>query len=101
MQLPPHRGRPHKARDQGRWAALSPHAARKDGARVVQATADGTASQQWQLRPQTGGVFLVVNRNSGKVLDVRGGSTADGVALIQYHDTGGSNQRWTFHRVTG
>lgn len=37
---------------------------------------------------------------SGKVLDVSGGSTADGAALIQYRDTGGSNQRWTFHRVT-
>jgi hypothetical protein len=72
-----------------------------DGARVVQTTADGRASRQWQLRPQTDGVFLVVNRNSGKVLDVSGGSTADGVALIQYRDIGGSNQRWTFHRVNG
>ncbi|WP_207921231.1 hypothetical protein [Micromonospora sp. KC721] len=33
--------------------------------------------------------------------NVSGGSTADGVALIQYRDTGNSNQRWTFHRVTG
>jgi len=41
----------------------------------------------------------VVNRHSGKVLDVSGGSTADGAVLIQYRDTGGSNQRWTFHPV--
>ncbi|MER6069631.1 family 43 glycosylhydrolase [Streptomyces sp. NPDC001817] len=72
-----------------------------DGARVVQMTADGRTSQQWQLRPQTGGEFVLVNRNSGKVLDVSGGSTADGAALIQYRDNGGSNQRWTFQRVTG
>jgi hypothetical protein len=72
-----------------------------DGARVVQATADGRRSQQWKLRPQTGGVFAVVNRNSGKVLDVSGGSTADGAALIQYRDVGSSDQRWTFQRATG
>ncbi|MER7569460.1 hypothetical protein ABTZ93_42290 [Streptomyces sp. NPDC097941] len=34
-----------------------------NAARVVQANADGRSSQQWQLRPQTGGVFAVVNRN--------------------------------------
>ncbi|WP_234360398.1 RICIN domain-containing protein [Streptomyces sp. DSM 15324] len=44
---------------------------------------------------------MVVNRNSGKVLDVSGGGTADGAALIQYRDTGGTSQRWSFHRVTG
>ncbi|MFC5637350.1 RICIN domain-containing protein [Streptomyces bullii] len=72
-----------------------------DGAAVVQRTADGRTSRQWQLRPQTGGEFVLVNRNSGKVLDVKGGSTADGVALIQYRDVGSSDRRWTFHRVTG
>ncbi|WP_327348880.1 RICIN domain-containing protein [Streptomyces europaeiscabiei] len=30
------------------------------------------------MRPQTGGEFTLVNRNSGKVLDVKSGSTADG-----------------------
>src|SRR6185312_14458432 len=71
-----------------------------DGARVVQATPDGRASQQWQLRHLSGGVFQVVNRNSGKVLDVNSGSTADGAALIQYADRGSTNQQWTFRRVT-
>jgi len=42
----------------------------------------------------------VVNRNSGKVLDVNSGSTADGAALIQYADRGSTNQQWTFRRVT-
>jgi len=67
----------------------------------VQSTADGRTSQQWRLRPLTGGAFTVVNRNSGKVLDVSGGSTADGVALIQYSDRGSTNQQWTFRRVGG
>ncbi|MGQ4434401.1 RICIN domain-containing protein [Streptomyces sp. SAS_260] len=43
---------------------------------------------------------MVVNRNSGKVLDVSSGSTADGAALIQYSDRGSTNQQWTFRRVT-
>ncbi|WP_055715974.1 RICIN domain-containing protein [Streptomyces torulosus] len=81
-----------------RWKN-APNAA--DGARVVQATADGRTSQQWQLRPQTGGAFAVVNRNSGKVLDVSGGSTTDDAALIQYRDVGSTNQRRTFQRATG
>ncbi|MEV5440159.1 RICIN domain-containing protein [Streptomyces sp. NPDC052682] len=76
----------------GSWTA--------DGAAVVQMTADGRRTRQRQPRPQAGG-FVLVNRNSGKVLDVRGSSTADGVALIQYRDVGRSHQRWTFHRVTG
>jgi hypothetical protein len=72
-----------------------------DGAAVVQTTGvsgNGTASQQWQLRPVAGSTtaFTIVNRNSGKVLDVTGASTADGAALIQYADRGSANQRWVF-----
>ena len=37
---------------------------------------------------------MLVNRNSGKVLDVTGRSTADGAAIVQYRDTGGTNQQW-------
>ncbi|MFC8358588.1 RICIN domain-containing protein [Streptomyces griseorubiginosus] len=40
------------------------------------------------------GPFKLVNRRSGKVLDVSGSSTADGGAVIQYTWTGGANQRW-------
>jgi hypothetical protein len=36
-----------------------------------------------------------VNRNSGKVIDVNGASTADGAAVIQWTDHGGNNQQWT------
>ena len=72
-----------------------------DSAAVVQTTGvsgNGTASQQWQLRPVAGSTtsFTVVNRNSGKLLDVTGASTTDGAALIQYADRGSANQRWVF-----
>lgn len=40
------------------------------------------------------GAFKVVNRNSGKVLDVSSSSTANGGAVIQYTWSGSANQRW-------
>lgn len=36
----------------------------------------------------------IVNRHSGKVLDVNGASTADGAAIIQWPWTGATNQQW-------
>ncbi|GHH89735.1 RICIN domain-containing protein [Streptomyces capitiformicae] len=40
------------------------------------------------------GTYRVVNRKSGKVLDVSGASGADGAAVIQWPSTGGTNQQW-------
>lgn len=40
-------------------------------------------------------VFQVVNRNSGKFLEVLGASTADGAAVGQWGDTNNATQRWT------
>lgn len=40
------------------------------------------------------GTFRLVNRKSGKVLDVSGASSADGAAIIQWPSTGGTNQQW-------
>ncbi len=40
------------------------------------------------------GAFRVVNRNSGKVLDVSGASGADGGAVIQWPWSGAVNQQW-------
>ncbi|MGI5459104.1 family 43 glycosylhydrolase [Streptomyces sp. CA-249302] len=38
--------------------------------------------------------YTLVNRNSGKCLDVDGGSTADGANVFQWTCNGGSNQKW-------
>jgi hypothetical protein len=43
----------------------------------------------------------VTASHSGLLLDVSGGSTADGSKIIQWSDTGGTNQRWRLARVTG
>jgi len=40
--------------------------------------------------------YELVNRNSGKALDVCGVSTADGACIQQYTRSGGQNQQWQF-----
>ncbi|MEV4559322.1 glycoside hydrolase N-terminal domain-containing protein [Kitasatospora sp. NPDC049285] len=45
-------------------------------------------------------VFQLVNRRSGKVIDVPGSSTATGTALIQYANHASDNQRWRLTPVT-
>ena len=50
--------------------------------------------QQWQFVDKGSGYFNIVNRNSGKCLDVNGASTADGANIIQWTCNGGNNQQW-------
>ncbi|MFD3654609.1 family 43 glycosylhydrolase [Streptomyces sp. NPDC058620] len=38
--------------------------------------------------------YTLVNRNSGKCLDVAGGNTADGTNIAQWTCSGGANQKW-------
>jgi GH43 family beta-xylosidase len=38
--------------------------------------------------------YTLVNRNSGKCLDVEGGSTLDGANIFQWTCHGGANQKW-------
>ncbi|WP_405729607.1 family 43 glycosylhydrolase [Streptomyces sp. NBC_00028] len=38
--------------------------------------------------------YTLVNRNSGKCLDVNGGGTADGTDIFQWTCNGGTNQKW-------
>lgn len=46
------------------------------------------------ITPGATTTYKIVNRNSGKVLAVAGGSTADGAAIVQQSDTGAASQRW-------
>ncbi|MDX3452618.1 RICIN domain-containing protein [Streptomyces sp. ME02-8801-2C] len=73
-------------------------------ARYIRVTVTGLPSGAWASirnlevhdRPFAAdlGTFKVVNRKSGKVLDVNGASSADGAAVIQWPSTGGTNQQW-------
>ena len=40
--------------------------------------------------------YQVINVNSGKALDINGGSTSDGAQVIQYSYHSGTNQMWAF-----
>jgi beta-xylosidase len=40
--------------------------------------------------------YILINRNSGKAMDVQGASTSDGAAIQQYANWGGNNQLWQF-----
>ena len=54
----------------------------------------GGGNQQWRLAWVAPGVFEVVARHSGKLLEVSGRSTADGAPVTQWADLNLSNQRW-------
>ncbi|MEU9350718.1 RICIN domain-containing protein [Streptomyces griseoloalbus] len=38
--------------------------------------------------------YVLVHRGSGKAVEVRGASTADGGDVVQYTDRGGAHQQW-------
>ncbi|RXK85820.1 RICIN domain-containing protein [Filimonas effusa] len=47
------------------------------------------------------GTFVILNRYSGKPLEVSGASTANGANIIQWGANGGTNQRWTLNQLSG
>ena len=57
-------------------------------------------SQKWQLVQVEDGYYKIVNKNSGRVLDISGLSTASGAACIQYAYNGGWNQMWSLEETT-
>lgn len=50
----------------------------------------------WVTNIDFAGVFEIQSVSSGQVLDVRGGSTANNVPVIQWPYTNGRNQLWNF-----
>ncbi|WP_030324761.1 RICIN domain-containing protein [Streptomyces sp. NRRL B-3229] len=47
----------------------------------------------------TNAVHTLTNAGSSMLMDVAGGSTADGAKVIQWQSDGGDNQRWTLNRA--
>ncbi|WP_437878836.1 RICIN domain-containing protein [Sorangium sp. So ce513] len=41
--------------------------------------------------------FKLMNKKSGKFMEVAGGSSADGAAVVQAPDSGGDNQKWSLN----
>lgn len=48
------------------------------------------------LEPQANAFYKIINRNSGKSVDVSGGATTNGANVIQWDFNGGDNQQWSF-----
>jgi hypothetical protein len=65
---------------------------------VEQQTWTGEAHQRWTVTDR-GGVYSIVNVNSGKALDVAGISTENGANVHQWADVGGDNQHWQLDEV--
>jgi hypothetical protein len=59
----------------------------------IQAQYDNLSVTPGPTRPYAG-TYRLVNRNSGKTLDVVGQATADGSAVDQWSGNGGANQQW-------
>ena len=54
------------------------------------------ADAQVAPAPDTSVWYRLVNRHSGRAMDVYGWSTADGGDVVQWADLGGANQQWRF-----
>ncbi|MET8162374.1 RICIN domain-containing protein [Sphaerisporangium sp. NPDC005289] len=67
-----------------------------DGAKAVQQT----GSAAWTVTSGQGGAYTLRYVPTGKVLDVNGGSTTQGLQLQQWTANGGTNQMW-YLRSTG
>jgi hypothetical protein len=70
-----------------------------DHAEIVQWGDGNGANQQFRLADSADGYVRLVNRNSGKAVEVLNASSADGAKVVQYADRGGANQQWRLVRV--
>ncbi|WP_168735582.1 RICIN domain-containing protein [Cohnella fermenti] len=70
-----------------------------NGAVAEQWTENGDRPQRWKLVPVEGGIvsgatYKLTNQQSGLVMDVAGGSLANGANVQQEADNGSASQRW-------
>jgi hypothetical protein len=71
------------------------------GYQVNQPNAENVVNITWgsDVQPAINGRYIVVNRNSGKVMGVPGSSTTWGVTLTQNTYTNGNNQLWDIYQL--
>ncbi|MFF4113635.1 RICIN domain-containing protein [Streptomyces sp. NPDC001714] len=74
----------------GLWAGLAMVVVAGSAVVVSQASADQKKT------PDLKKWYVLVNRNSGKVLDDRAAAKNDGAAVVQWSRHGGPNQQWRF-----
>ena len=64
--------------------------------RTLQTTQQGIIDA---IMSEIGTYYKIINRNSGKALDVSNGSTTDGAAVVQNTYTGSNSQQWELINV--
>jgi len=79
--------------DQGTFSGSFSASVPSHGARLLKVTPGSSSSSGCN---GLSGNFHLVNRNSGKYLDVNGDSTADNASLIQFSSNGQADQEWNF-----
>ena len=77
-------------------AWTSPAGAPTEGASVVQWDYNGGTNQLWKITQVSPGKYKFMNKKSGKVMDIYGGSANNGAPLVQWNWNGGANQQWAF-----
>jgi hypothetical protein len=80
-------------RNSGKALDINASSHRK-GTTLRQFTYGGGNNQLWYFEPAAGG-YVIRNFESRQVLEVSGGSTANGAAIAQYMPLNQSNQTWT------
>ena len=65
-----------------------------DGANVTQWEYQGKPSQEWEIYPTRDNTYKIINRNSGKLLNVSWGSAENYANVEQYKDVDGNAQLW-------
>jgi len=66
-----------------------------EGADVIQFTYGGSnTNDEWAIESLSGGFFRIINRNSGKVLEVLGSSLDNGADVVQRTWNGDANQQF-------
>ncbi|MFF5985443.1 RICIN domain-containing protein [Streptomyces olindensis] len=83
-----------------------PNASSTAGTTAVQWDGTGCACQRWNLTqtalpPLGTGQYVLVNKNSGKYLDIPGASTATGTAAVQWQNSACDCQLFTFQSAGG
>ncbi len=73
----------------------------KPESKVVVSSKGARVPASETLQTAANGRFFIVNRRSGKMLDVEGLQTASGSNIVQYGGTGASNQEWTLTQLSG
>jgi hypothetical protein len=82
----------------GHYNLVARHSAlcvQENATTVTQEGCGTGTNQQWSVVAASGSFVTVRSRATGECLDVNGGSTANGAALITYACNGATNQQWT------